>query len=163
MSYGNSITTLSLSYLFSIWLSHSTKHDILFNSVRPRRNRRHFADDIFKCIFLKENVWIPLKLSLKFVPNVRITKFPALVQIMAWRISGVKPLSEPMMVNLLTHICDTRSQWVNSRLFLVESFIMVASMVTNPLQPLCRSINSPLLQANVCPLFDATPLHDEFY
>ena len=27
-----------------------------------------FADDIFKCIFLNDNVWIPIKVSLKFVP-----------------------------------------------------------------------------------------------
>ena len=31
---------------------------------------------------------------------------------MAWRRSGDKPLSEPMMVSLLTHICVTRPQWV---------------------------------------------------
>ena len=33
---------------------------------------------------------------------------------MAWCRSGDKPLSEPMMVNLLTHICVTRPQWVNN-------------------------------------------------
>ena len=33
---------------------------------------------------------------------------------MAWRRPGDKPLSEPMMVSLLTHICVTRPQWVNS-------------------------------------------------
>ena len=32
---------------------------------------------------------------------------------MAWHQSGDKPLSEPMMVNLLTHICVTRPWWVN--------------------------------------------------
>ena len=32
---------------------------------------------------------------------------------MVWRRSGDKPLSEPMMVILLTHICVTRPQWVN--------------------------------------------------
>ena len=32
---------------------------------------------------------------------------------MAWHRPGDKPLSEPMMVNLLTHICVTRAQWVN--------------------------------------------------
>ena len=31
---------------------------------------------------------------------------------MAWRRLGDKPLSEPMMVGLLTHICITRPQWV---------------------------------------------------
>ena len=42
-----------------------------------------------------------------------MNNIPALVQIMAWRRPGDKPLSEPMMVSLLTHICVTRPQWVN--------------------------------------------------
>ena len=74
---------------------------------------RHFADDIFKCIFLNGNIWIPIKISLKFVPKGPINNIPALAQILAWRRSGDKPLSEPMMVSLLTHICVTRPQWVN--------------------------------------------------
>ena len=84
------------------------------NSLKPRRNRRYNADDIFKCIFLKENVWIPTKNSLKFVLKGPINNIPALVQIMAWRRPGDKPLSEPMIVSLLTHICVTRPQWVNT-------------------------------------------------
>ena len=36
----------------------------------------------------------------------------ALVQIIAWRRTGDKPLYEPMMVSLLTHTCATRPQWV---------------------------------------------------
>ena len=83
------------------------------NSLRPRSNRRHFADDIFKCIFQNENEWISPRISLKFVPKVRINNIPALVQIMASRLPGDKPLSEPMLVSLLTHICVTRLQWVN--------------------------------------------------
>ena len=82
------------------------------NSLRPRRNERYNADDIFKWIFLKENVWIPTKISQKFVPKGPINNIPALVQIMAWRRPGDKPLSEPMMVSLLTHICVTRPQRV---------------------------------------------------
>ena len=69
-----------------------------FNTLRPRQNGRHVSDDIFKCIFLNENVWILLKIWLKFVPKVWINNIPALVQIMAWRRPGDKPLSEPMMV-----------------------------------------------------------------
>ena len=38
---------------------------------------------------------------------------PALVQILVWCRPGNKPLSEPMMVSLLTHICVTRPEWVN--------------------------------------------------
>ena len=71
-----------------------------------------FPDDIFKCIFLNENVSISIKISLKFAPEGRINNIPALVQIMAWRRPGDKPLSEPMMVSLLTHVCVTRPQWV---------------------------------------------------
>ena len=82
------------------------------DSLRPRLNRRPFANDIFICIFLNENVWIPIKISLKFVPKGPINNIPALVQIMAWRRPGGKPLSEPMMVSLPTHICVARPQWV---------------------------------------------------
>ena len=81
-------------------------------TLRPRQNGRHFPDDIMKCIFLNENARISLKISLKFVPKVRINNIPALVQIMAWRRPGDKPLSEPMIVSLLTHICVTWPQWV---------------------------------------------------
>ena len=86
------------------------------NTLRPRENGRHFADRIFKCIFLNGNVWIPITISLKFVPKGPINNIPALVQIMAWRRPGDKPLSEPMMVSLLTHICVTRPQWVKMAL-----------------------------------------------
>ena len=78
------------------------------NTLRPRRNGRHFADDMFKCIF--ENVWIPIKISLIFVPKGPINNIPALVQIMAWRRPGYKPLSESVMVSLPTHLCVTRPQ-----------------------------------------------------
>ena len=89
-------------------------HDAMgFNTLRLKQNGRHFADDMFKWIFLKENVWIPIKISLKFVPRGPINNIPALVQIMAWRRPGDKPLSGPMMVRLPTHICVTRPQWVN--------------------------------------------------
>ena len=54
------------------------------------------ADDIFKCILLNENVWISIKISLKFVPKESINNISALVQIMAWCRLGDKPLSEPM-------------------------------------------------------------------
>ena len=67
------------------------------NTLRPIQNGRHFADDVFKYIFLNENVWILIKISLKFVPKDPIDNIPALVQIMAWRRAGDKPLSETMM------------------------------------------------------------------
>ena len=83
------------------------------NTLRPRQDDRHFPDDIFKRIFLNENVWVSLKISLKFVPKVPINTIPALVQTMAWRRPGDKPLSEPMLFSLLTHICvnELNAMW----------------------------------------------------
>ena len=43
-----------------------------------------------------------------------IKNISALVQIMAWWRPGDKPLSEPMMVSLLTHTCVTRPQRVKA-------------------------------------------------
>ena len=82
-------------------------------TLRPRQNGRHFPYDIFKWIFSNKNVWISIKISLKFVARGPINNIPALVQIMAWRRPGDKPLSEPMMVRWPAHICVTQSQWVN--------------------------------------------------
>ena len=84
----------------------------VINTLRLRQNRRHFADYILKCIFLNENVSISMKIPLKFIPKVPINNIPTLVQIMAWHRSGTKPLSEPMIVRSLMHICIARPQWV---------------------------------------------------
>ena len=95
------------------WHSNKMSIDFFFNTLRLRQHGRHFADDTFKRIFLNENVIISIKISLTFIPKGPINNIPALVQIMAWRRPGDKPLSEAMMVSLLTHICVTRPQWVN--------------------------------------------------
>ena len=47
-----------------------------FNTLRPRQNGCHFSDDIFKWIFLNENVWISINISLKFVPRGPINNIP---------------------------------------------------------------------------------------
>ena len=49
-----------------------------FNTLMPRKNGRHFADDILKCIFVNENAWIPIEISFQ-VPKCPIDNIPALV------------------------------------------------------------------------------------
>ena len=105
------ISVLNVSCNFSINMYKQWLIWWPFNTLRSRQYGRHFAADIFKCIFLNENVSIAIKISLKFVPKGPIYNIPALVQIMAWRRPGDKPLSEPMMVSLPTHLCVTRSLW----------------------------------------------------
>ena len=56
--------------------------------------------------------WLRFHWSL--FPKGPTNKIPALIQVMAWCRPGDKPLSEPMIVCLLTHICVTRPQWVNT-------------------------------------------------
>ena len=99
---------------------YSAEDNGLVNTLKPRRNEQHFADDIFKRIFVNENVWISITISLNLVPKGPINNILALVQIMAWRRPGDKPLSETMMVRLLTHICVTRPQWVNVHMTLLK-------------------------------------------
>ena len=107
----SSLTWLSCQLLPRMSESWGSTHD--FNSLRPRQNGRHFADDTFKRNFLNENERIFIKISLKFIRKGPVNNIPALVQLMAWRRPGDKPLSEPMVICLLTHICITRPQWVN--------------------------------------------------
>ena len=56
------------------------------------------ADDIFNCIFLNENDKIQIQISLKLVPKFPMDNNPALVQVMAWRRKGDKPLPAPMLI-----------------------------------------------------------------
>ena len=101
----------SMISIYNMWtdLTKMTR----FNTSRLRQNGHHFPD-IFKRIFWNEDVWILIKISLKFVPKGPINNIPALVQKMAWRHPGAKPLSEPKMIfiNLLMHICVTWLQWI---------------------------------------------------
>ena len=89
----------------------------VFNTLRPRKDGRHFAHNILTCIFFNRNCCILIKFSLKYVCKGPIDNNPSLVQIMAWRRSGDKPLSEPMMISLPSHICVTRPQWVKQNYF----------------------------------------------
>ena len=71
----------------------SLSYFLHINTLRPRQDGRHFADDIFMCILFNEKCCILIKFSLKYVHNGPIHHNPTFVQIMAWRRSGDKPLS----------------------------------------------------------------------
>ena len=102
------------------------KLTLRFNGIISTHWGRDKMDAISQTAFSSAFYWMKmyelrLKNSLKFVPKGPISNIPALVQIMAWRRPGDKPLSEPMLVSLPTHICVTRSQWFNRALsFLSE-------------------------------------------
>ena len=108
---------------------------IQFNMLRPRQNGHHVADDLFKCIFLNENVSMLLKISLKFVPKGPINNIPALVQIMAWHRPGDKSLSEPIMVKSSALVCATLLQWVKGWKVIWFKFLLPNDYTFNTVVP----------------------------
>ena len=54
-------------------------HDTWDRYIEAEIKGRHFADDIFKCIFLNTNLWIPINISPKFFPEGPSDNMPALV------------------------------------------------------------------------------------
>ena len=68
-----------------------------FNSYPLDKMAAILADNIFIYIFLNEIDKVLIQISLKLVPWSPINNKPALVQLMAWRQTGDKPLPDPMM------------------------------------------------------------------
>ena len=95
----------------SYW-ANSMDTQVCINTLRLRQKVGHVTDNNFRPIFLNENVRISIKIWELFVPKGPFNNILALVQIMAWRRPGDKPLSEPMMVRLSMHI--NQPQWVNT-------------------------------------------------
>ena len=78
--------------------------------------------------------WMKMyEFRLRFVPKGPINNIPALFQVIAWRRPGDKPLSEPMMVILLTHVWVIRPQWVNSSHVQLELGMTLRSIITRAL------------------------------
>ena len=98
------------------------------NTLRPRQYSCHFADNIFKCIFLNEIIWIFIKISLNFVPKGRINNIPALVQIMVWRWWGIIWTNDGLVYWCIIIICFTRPPGV--KISLIKSN-MVTRQITN--------------------------------
>ena len=82
---------------------------MVFNTLMPRQNCRHFPDDIFKRMFFDQNVSISVKITFKFAPKGLIN-IPSLVQIMAWRRPVDKSLFEPMALSLPTQVSLGRNE-----------------------------------------------------
>ena len=76
----------------------------IINSSPPGQNGHHFAN-IFEYIFMNEKSCILIQISLKFVSKDPIDNKSALVQVMAGRRAGGKPLPEPVLT-----ICGIRGR-----------------------------------------------------
>ena len=128
------------------------KCTIVYVSVYLTHWGRGKVAAIFQTTLLNEFSWMKMyKFRLRFHWSLfpQINNIPALVQIMAWRRPGVKPLSEPMMVNLLRHLCVTRPQWVNSmrpsdaymRLYNIPTLVQIMACHRHYLNQCCHIVN----------------------
>ena len=94
-----------------------------------------------------------LRFHLSFVPTFRFNNIPLRVQMMALRRLSDKPLSEPVMVSLLSHMCVTRPQWVTKNrgyTFLrVEAFHVFRMLRGQP----CLSQENTVWWDHVCQYF----------
>ena len=75
--------------------------------ISPGQNGRHFADHIFRCIFINEKFWLGIHWCLFLRSNW------ALVQVMAWRRTGVKPIPEPMLAQFTDAYMRHKGRWVD--------------------------------------------------
>ena len=71
---------------------------LFINSSLPGQNGHHFADNIFRFIYLNKTFCILIKILLKFVPKDPTDNKWVLVQVMAWCLIGDKPLPKPMLI-----------------------------------------------------------------
>ena len=72
-----------------------------FNSSTPRQNGRHFADDIFKRIFLNEKVSILIRISVKFVPKgSRVPTGPYFREKSLFSIVALPALEKSLLLNI---------------------------------------------------------------
>ena len=92
--------------------------DLLFDTFRPTQNGCYFGGSNFTLIFVNKNYWIFIPSSLKSVPygEMKINQF--LVQKMAWRQTGKKPLSPTVMlcfIGTYTHVSFSTDglKWLN--------------------------------------------------
>ena len=88
--------------------------DLKINTLRLRQNGRHFANDLFKRIFVNEKVRIFVQISLKFILECPINNNQHWFR---WWLGAKKATSHYLnqwWSSLLMHIWVTRPQWVKS-------------------------------------------------
>ena len=131
MTKGGKHWTYGPQYLFS-WSMCLTSHGAgklawvqgigagtVINTLRPRQNGRHFADNIFNYIFFSEKVWISIMIFLRFVPDGPTNNISSN--------GSYNGLAPTRMVSLLTHICVTQPQWVNGMAIGIPQFCKFAN------------------------------------
>ena len=104
--------------------------------------RSPFSGRHFQMHFLEWKCMI--KISLKFIPKGPVNNIPALVQIMAWRRTGDKPLSEPMVTKFAdTYIRHSASMSLYV-IYFGDTFLSILERVLNTFDDLYPKFSKEL-------------------
>ena len=109
------INMCQIGYVLDSMISLNVLYTITFTCITHwgRDKMDAISQKTFSCAISWMKMYeFRLKFHLECFPKGPINNIPSLVQIMVWRRPGDKPLSEAMMVDLPTHVCVTRPQWV---------------------------------------------------
>ena len=82
------------------------------NSLSPRQNCHHFADDIFKCIFVSKNIWIHLRFHWSLFIRFELPVFQHWFRLWLDADKATSHYLNNWWFTLLTHTCVTWPQWV---------------------------------------------------
>ena len=85
---------------------------ILYQHIEAETKLLPFPKWHFQMDFLEWKCMNFYKNFTEVCPKVPVNNIPELVQIMTWCQPGNKPLSEPMLVSLMTYLCITWPQLV---------------------------------------------------
>ena len=86
-----------------------------FNTLRPKQNARHFPH---VQMYFPEWKCINFDLDFTEVCAYGSNQQYSSIGLTAWCRPGDKPLYEPMMISILTHMCVTWTHWVNIKALL---------------------------------------------
>ena len=105
------------------------------------------SGDISRCIVLNKKSLYLIRISLEFVPKSPIDNKSALVQVMAWRRTGAKPLHKPMLTQFTDAYLRHEGRWFK----LSRQIINWIQMQTEAVEVQQKSlINHYLLETHAC-------------
>ena len=93
------------------WAPCDESQQHFFNWLKPRQDGRHFADIIFKCILLNENICISNKISLKYVCWGLWQHW---FRLWLGTEQATRHYLNQWWAHLQRHVCVTQLQWVDS-------------------------------------------------
>ena len=115
----------------ALLISTSSVHRII--TVKPRQNGGHFANAFSNSCYSKAIDIFRFKFHWTWFPRVKSTNEAEMVQIVAWRQTGDKPLSEPMrgwfIAAYIRHPASMNFHYIKR--YLAGTFIVIHQFISN--------------------------------